>query len=183
MYKIDLKLCRYTAPMERNIKQKVSEFSKEFKTSIQAWFKDKTVQSKDGDETKEFLHFIFDYETLCLETDDFKKRKRIKNLIPNYERCLALRVNNERCTRKKKKDCEFCGTHKKGTPYGTIDEQTDIKPMNKITIWLEEINGIYQYIDSNFNVYSTEDMNSGELSPRVIANWSKDIHGIYKINI
>ncbi len=102
--------------MERNIKQKICEFSKEFKTSIQTWLKDNKVSDKEGnDVTQEFLHYIFDYETLCLDTDDFKKRKRIKNQIPNYDRCLALRLNNERCTRKKKKDCCFCGTHKKGT--------------------------------------------------------------------
>jgi len=72
---------------------------------------------------------------------------------------------------------------KKGTPYGTVDEHSELAPMNKITIWLEEINGIYQYIDANHNVYSTEDMNSGMLTPRVISNWTKDKYDQYKINI
>jgi len=68
------------------------------------------------------MQYIFDYETLVLDPDNFKKRKRIKNSIPNYERCCALRCDNDRCTRKKKKNEYFCGTHSKGTPYGTIED-------------------------------------------------------------
>lgn len=166
--------------MERNIKQKIDEFSQGFKANIREWLKENVVRDPEGkDITHEYLQYIYDYETLTLETNDFVKRKRIKNQIPNYDRCCALRINNERCTRKKKKDCVFCGTHKKGTPYGTIDEH-NATPVQKISIWLEEINGIHQYIDENHNIYSTEDMNGGVLIPRVIANWTKE-NGKYKI--
>jgi hypothetical protein len=168
--------------MERTIKQKIDTFSLDFKNSIKDWLKVHNVIDEDGnDKTHEFIQYIFDYETLVLEQDDFKKRKRIKNQIPNYDRCCALRSNHERCTRKKKKDCNFCGTHNKGTPYGTVDDIGKLNKVTKISIWLEEINGIHQYIDENNNVYSTEDMNSGINPPRVISNWIKDSSGKYKI--
>lgn len=168
--------------MERSIKQKIDTFSLEFKNSMKEWLKHHSILDKDGNDLKhEFIQYIFDYETLSLEQDDFKKRKRIKNQIPNYDRCCALRSNNERCTRKKKKDCNFCGTHNKGTPYGTIEDISKFSKVTKISIWLEEINGIHQYIDENNNVYSTEDMNSGINPPRVISNWIKDTNGKYKI--
>jgi|TARA_B110000503_G_scaffold124985_1_gene192094 hypothetical protein len=168
--------------MERAIKQKIDTFSLELKNSIKEWLTDRNVIDKDGnDVSRDFIQYIFDYETLVLEPDDFKKRKRIKNQIPNYDRCCALRSNYERCTRKKKKDCNFCGTHNKGTPYGTIDDIGKLNKVTKITIWLEEINGIHQYIDENHNVYSTEDMNSSINPPRVISNWIKDSEGKYRI--
>jgi hypothetical protein len=62
-----------------------------------------SITDKDGNNIKnKFLHFVYDFENLNLEGDDFQKRKRIKNVIPNYDRCGALRCNKERCTRKKK---------------------------------------------------------------------------------
>jgi len=169
--------------MERNIKLKIDEFSVKFKKNIQAWLSDHDIRDKDGtDVTQEFVQYVFDYETIVLDPDDFKKRKRIKNQIPNYERCCALRSNLERCTRKKKAPFSFCGTHHKGTPYGTIEDVSSTTVLTKVLIWLEEINGIYQYIDENNNVYSTEDMNSGVTPPRIISNWIKDLNGKYKIN-
>ena len=53
--------------------------------------------------------------------EDFIKRKRIKNIVPNYERCIAKRANGEQCTRRNKNGEQFCGTHIKGTPHGIID--------------------------------------------------------------
>lgn len=168
--------------MERSIKQKIDAFSMKFKHSMKEWLNEHSVLDNQGnDKTRDLIQFIYDFETLVLEEDDFKKRKRIKIQIPNYERCCALRCNNERCTRKKKKECNYCGTHNKGTPYGTIEDISTLNKVTKISIWLEEINGIHQYIDENNNVYSTEDMNSGINPPRIISNWIKDKNGKYKI--
>ena len=168
--------------MERAIKQKIEHFSLDFKHNIQLWLKEKQIIDSEGtDQTHSFMQYIFDYETLVLDPDNFKKRKRIKNSIPNYERCCALRCDNDRCTRKKKKNGYFCGTHSKGTPYGTIEDIGKTNNVTKITIWLEEINGIHQYIDEHGKVYSTEDMNSGINPPRVISNWIKDANRKYKI--
>ena len=89
--------------MERSIKQKIDAFSMKFKHNMKEWLNEHSVIDNQGnDTTHDFIQFIYDFETLVLEEDDFKKRKRIKIQIPNYERCCALRCNNERCTRKKK---------------------------------------------------------------------------------
>jgi len=168
--------------MERNIKQKIDTFSHEFKQSIHKWLSEHTIKTRDNvDVTQTFLQYVYDFETLSLKEDDFKKRKRVKNQIPNYERCCALRINNERCTRKKKEGILFCGTHVKGTPYGTIKDSHEPYTTTKVEIWLEEINGVHQYIDVSGNVYSTEDINACVNPPRIISNWKKDINGNYTI--
>ena len=40
--------------------------------------------------------------------------------VPSSERCMAKRANGEQCTRRKKQDSCYCGTHTKGTPHGTV---------------------------------------------------------------
>ena len=41
--------------------------------------------------------------TICeICKDDLQKRKRIKNIVPSNDRCIALRANLEQCTRRKK---------------------------------------------------------------------------------
>lgn len=168
--------------MERNIKQKIEQNSKQFKDNIKDWLKCCEIVDKEGNKkTKDFLHFVYDFENLNLDDDDFKKRKRVKNIIPNYERCCALRSNKERCTRKKKKNETFCGTHLKGTPNGTIHEDIDEKPIKKVEIWLQEINGVHQYISHEGNVYSTEDINQKINPPRIISTWVKDKNEKYSI--
>ena len=122
---------------------------------------------------------MFDYQPMELSKQDFQKRTRAKNNIPNYERCCALRLNGERCTRKKKNE-EFCGTHIKGIPYGSIEEKQATTNL-KVDIWIEEIKGINQWIDSNHNVYSTEDISQSVKQPRVISKWSKNEKGEYYI--
>ena len=56
-----------------------------------------------------------------LTQEDFVKRKRIKNSVPLYERCMALKSNGKQCTRRKKGNCKFCGTHIKGTQNGVVN--------------------------------------------------------------
>ena len=64
----------------------------------------------------------------------------------------------------------YCGTHIKGLSYGSIlngaaEEQQKDK---KVEIWIEEINGIQWYIDSENNVYDSNDIISGSKNPRII---------------
>lgn len=167
--------------MERNIKNKIDIHTREFKDNIKNYMEKLTITDSDNINRKqELLQYIFDYNSIELQEEDFKKRKRIKNTIPNFERCCALRSNNERCTRKKK-DNQYCGTHIKGTPYGTISNNIIEPNIKKIEIWLEEINGIHQFIDNENNVYSTEDINNSINPPRIIHNWYKDKEGKYFI--
>ena len=60
-----------------------------------------------------------------LSKEDFQKRKRVKNVVPQFERCGAKRANGEQCTRRKKDDSCFCGTHVKGTPHGEVSTTDD----------------------------------------------------------
>jgi len=161
--------------MERNLNQKISSHMTELKTNITEWMEQNQVTLVDSsgkNRTNDLLRNISDFPTLELTKDDFKRRMRIKTIIPTYERCCALRLNGEQCTRKNKANERFCGTHLKGLPYGKIQDYPQ-PVQDKIEIQLEEICGIHQYIDKKGNVYSSEDILNSNPSPRVISHWKK----------
>lgn len=104
-----------------------------------------------------------------------KKRKRNKHQIPLNERCLAKKSGGEQCTRRKKNDSHFCGTHIKGTPHGqTTDVVNNLK---KVNVFAEDIDGIIYYIDDNGNVYNSEDIYNSLDDPRIISKYIKDVNG------
>ena len=120
----------------------------------------------------DLLEFLYDYPRLTITKDDLVKRKRIKNTIPSTNRCNAMRANNEQCTRRRKSNCEYCGTHSKGTPNGFVQmNQCALTNIKKVELVLEEVNGIAYYIDSFHNVYKTEDILSGKENPQIIAKY------------
>jgi len=92
-------------------------------------------------------------------------------------RCNAKRANGEQCTRKRRDDCEFCGTHYKGTPHGLINQAdgaaAESQETVKLDVFAEEIGGIVYYIDKHRNVYKTDDVLQSKLNPSVIAKWEK----------
>ena len=64
-----------------------------------------------------------------------------------------------------------CGTHIKGAAFGVVNDENDQEEKNrKIKLWLEEINGISQYIDDKCNVYSTEDIMNNVDFPASLQN-------------
>jgi hypothetical protein len=156
--------------MEKKVRTKIDEYILTFKKNIKDIINKNecVILNKDGiDVTNSTMEMIYDFKTLDLTKDDFQKRKRTKNTIPNYERCCALRLNGDRCTRKKKDKEEFCGTHLKGKPYGIIEQEQAVEK-NKIAIWVEDIGGIHQYVDSDGNIYSTDDILQSVKLPRII---------------
>lgn len=168
--------------MKRNIIEKVSTHNMETKKKIHNWINENIIKienEKGNDMKQELLQYIYDIENIELSDNDFIKRKRIANKIPNYERCCAKKSCGIRCTRKKK-DGQYCGTHSKGIPYGSFDEDV-VKNVNEVNVWLEEIKGIHQYIDKDNNVYSSEDIINSSDNPRVIATWKRDLNGKYFI--
>jgi len=166
--------------MEQKFKQKIGDYSSEFKIKIKDWLTEHQAEVRSADKTtNDFLEFIFDYPSLIIEKNDFQKRTRTKNNIPNYERCCALRLNGERCTRKKRTGNEYCGTHIKGVPYGCVETKPAVET-SKLEIWVEDMNGINQWIDAKGNVYSTTDINASVKNPRIISKWIK-INGEYAI--
>jgi hypothetical protein len=165
--------------MEKRLNKMIETYTTDFKDKM----KNKILEMNFEDKTKvnEILEFIYDYNRLVIEKEDLVKRKRIKNAIPTNNRCVAKRANGEQCTRRKKKECEFCGTHSKGVPNGMM-LYTEMKSNENenIEVFAEDIKGIVYYIDKNNNVYKTEDILSGKENPLVISKCVKQ-DGFYTI--
>lgn len=160
--------------MEKRIINKVQRFNSEFKFSLDEWLNIKNsniIDSEGNNITEEFKAYIANYSNITFEKEDFLKRKRIKNMAPQHERCCAKRANGTQCTRRKRDDSKFCGTHIKGTPHGLMNCTASYPETNTIDVHTQEIVGIQYWIDSKNNVYDTEDIMSNAVNPRVIAKW------------
>lgn len=159
--------------MEKRLNKKVETYITTFKDNI----REKTTQMgmTNNEEVNKLLQYIYDYERLSFVKEDFEKRKRVKNFVPVFDRCCAKRASNEQCTRRKKGDSEFCGTHLKGIPHGKMTGQNEPKnTTQKIEVYAQDIQGIIYYIDKNNNVYQAEDIVSNKVNPKIIAKYVKD---------
>ena len=162
--------------MKKKITEKVESYMSAFKNEIKDFIQKGSIQvlDSDGNDIRgNLLQFIYDYDNLEFVDEDFQKRKRVKNKVPDFNRCCALKCNGERCSRRVKVVGEdnYCGTHLKGIPYGSILNQgAEETPSDekKIEIWIEEINGIQWYIDADLNVYDSTDIITGSKNPKVI---------------
>ncbi len=157
--------------MEKRINKKIEVYTTAFKEKIlerssQLGIKDEQLNS--------LMQYIYDYERLSLNKDDFLKRKRVKNVVPYFDRCCAKRASGEQCTRRKKEGCEYCGTHMKGTPHGLVENEENKQTTQKIEVWAQEILGIVYYIDKFGNVYQAEDIVNNKINPKVIAKYVKN---------
>ena len=134
-----------------------------------------TIQS----ELMNLLQELYDQPVLKLDKTDFQKRKRVKNVVPLHDRCIACRANGEQCTRRRKGESEYCGTHIKGTPHGIISkEKQDSEPkctVKKVSVWAQDIKGIIYYIDDTNNVYETNAILQGTDNPKIIAKYEKSL--------
>lgn len=166
--------------MEKRLNNKLETYFKTFKDNV----RDKIIslQLNDQHAASELMAYIYDYERLNVDKGDFVKRKRVKNSIPEDNRCMAKRANGEQCTRRRKDDsCEFCGTHSKGTPHGLIDsKEEDLHKNKQLEVFAQEIKGIVYWIDHFHNVYNTEDVMMQKLNPNVIGKWCCE-NGVYSI--
>jgi hypothetical protein len=159
--------------MEKRLNKKIESHYIEFKDNIRN--KINTLDFSESSKINELLEYIYDYEKLQLQKDDFVKRKRIKNAIPSVNRCNAKRCNGEQCTRRRKDKCEFCGTHAKGTPHGlAINDVTTMSLVQKVEVFVVNIQGIAYYLDNYENVYSTEDILEGKQDPKIVAKYKKE---------
>jgi hypothetical protein len=129
------------------------------------------------------MRFIFDYQKLTLKSNDFNKRKRLKNSIPVTNRCSACKANGDQCTRRRRGETEFCGTHSKGVPHGLIVENANVENQKQsVDIFGEDINGIIYYMDKYSNVYKMEDIMRQIENPSIIGDYTLS-NGVYEINI
>mgnify|MGYP001205704021 CR=1 FL=1 len=157
--------------MEKRITKKTREFFKNFKDDIKQQILQLSNYKKNEQSMKSLLQYIYDYQPLEFADQDFQKRKRVKNIVPLFERCCAFRANGEQCTRRKKKDNTFCGTHLKGTPHGTVTQIPEKAKFTKKTVWVEDIKGIIYYVDNENNVYEPHDILENKTNPRIIAKY------------
>ena len=157
--------------MEKRLNKKLELWITGFKDNIRE--KANQIGISKNDQTNQLIQYIYDYDRLTFEKEDFQKRKRIKNVVPFFDRCCAKRASNEQCTRRKKDGIEYCGTHMKGVPHGIIDSQNENKPnTQKIEVWAQDIQGIVYYIDKAYNVYQAEDIIINKLNPKIIAKYT-----------
>lgn len=158
--------------MEKRINKKIELFVSQLKEDV----KEKVTQMglTKNEDMNTILQFIFDYERLELKKEDFMKRKRVKNAVNLFDRCCANRASGEQCTRRKKEENEYCGTHLKGTPHGIVSSNEDNKvTTHKVEVWAQDIQGIIYYIDNKLNVYQTEDIIINKMNPKIIAKYVK----------
>jgi energy-converting hydrogenase Eha subunit F len=159
--------------MERRLNKKVEAYITSFKDNIRE--KASQMGMTKHEQTNQLLQYIYDYDRLIFNKEDFQKRKRVKNFVPIFDRCCAKRASNEQCTRRKKEGSEYCGTHMKGTPHGIIDAQNEVKVnTQKVEVWAQDIQGIVYYIDKSNNVYQAEDIVSNKINPKIIAKYLKN---------
>ena len=156
--------------MEKRLNKKIETYVTAFKDGIRD--KINELQFSESTRTNDLIEFVYDYTRLSLMKDDLVKRKRIKNSIPQMNRCSAKRASGEQCTRRRKEGCEFCGTHAKGTPHG-LAQTCDNGGVStqKLEVVAQEVCGIVYYIDSFHNVYNTEDIMEGKQNPRIVAKY------------
>lgn len=160
--------------MEKGIRQKVAEHFEMFKDNILNWIQNNEacIMVHNCNKTNDFLQYMSDFPHIELSKEDFQKRKRVKNNVPDYNRCIALKCNGERCSRKQKHDeTYFCGTHLKGANYGTTEQVKPSDKKEKIQLWLQDINGISRYIDKDNHIYCMEDILNGSQEPRIIGTY------------
>ena len=158
--------------MDKRLNKIITAYITKLKDSI----KDKITELgfDEKQKTNELIEYVYDFERLSISKDDLSKRKRIKNAIPVMNRCNAKRSSGEQCTRRRKTNCEFCGTHIKSTPHGLINATlTNEICLQKLEVFAEDIFGIVYYIDKHNNVYKTEDILEGKQNPSIIAKYSK----------
>tara|TARA_B110000114_G_C15089489_1_gene397808 strand:+ start:2823 stop:3338 length:516 start_codon:yes stop_codon:yes gene_type:complete len=156
--------------MEKRLNTKIEEYIHKFKEDIKEHAINSNMINIDG-----LLQFVFDYDRLILQKEDLVKRRRVKNTVPSYERCCAKRANGQQCTRRKKEELEYCGTHSKGSPHGAFVLEETKEKNTQIEVIVQDIKGILYYIDKENNVYDTEDVLSNVNNPRIIAKYEK--HG------
>ena len=187
--------------MERRVNKKIDDYIIGFKNEMAKKLQEvaNALQVTDASTRDELMRaidntklhcnymtgFVYNYEKLRLGKDDFMKRKRVKSVVPIYERCCAKRANGEQCTRRKKDGETYCGTHIKGTPHSIVDDvecETPTTKNVKVDIWAQDIKGIIYYIDKAGNVYDTEDIMKIDKYPkRIIAKYHQDEAGKYSI--
>ena len=179
--------------MDQIINKRIDEYIVGFKNDIKTKLSSLDIIGRqssevDSDRIREYMEFVFEYPKLVLEKSDFIVSKKKSSTNTNGTvappmaidmQCVAKRSDGIQCTRKKKKGCEYCGTHAKLESNPVALSTTPIN--QKMEVSAEDINGIIYYIDTFNNVYHTEDILEGNENPRIIAKAVRNSDNSFKI--
>lgn len=158
--------------MDKRLAQKLDKYLIDFKDSIKNELLKLDGFKNDNDNKSAFLEFLYGYDKIEITRNDFMKRKRVKNTIPEDNRCNAKKAGGNQCTRRRKENSLYCGTHVKGAPHGEINEgDSNLNEKKCVVINAKEINGIIYYTDDYGNVYKMEDIMSDVENPEVIGKY------------
>jgi len=169
--------------MDKRLNAKYQQYSTTFKNNIRdIILKEFNNHPECQSSAEHVIQQIFDYTAFEITKDDLTKRKRVKNIVPQCDRCCAKRANGEQCSRRCLESGTFCGTHIKGTPHGVIVINAAVvaNATEKVCVFIQEIKGIYYYLDNVGNVYKPEDVLGNRVNPDIIAQYVKtgDIYSI-----
>jgi hypothetical protein len=186
--------------MNRIVDDYIVQFKNDIKTKmidldIVRPVEDSNTDDIQRDKMRELMEYVFEYPKLVLTkkdliiskkktpiTMDMKRDSENDGLpFPTEMQCTAKRSDGIQCTRKKKKGCEFCGTHAKLEATQKLASSTESG--QKMEVSAEDIHGIIYYIDKFNNVYHTEDILEGKENPRIIAKAIKHNENTYTINM
>ena len=161
--------------MEAKLNKKINAYLTNFNDKLVLHFKEK-LKTNNQIDLNELELYLTNNNKFEFEKSDFYKKARSKNIIQDNERCLAMRANETQCTRRKKENSCFCGTHIKGAPYGTVpDAKSCILTNQKLVVFNQDINGVNCFIDNNGNIYKTEDIMNQSKNPSIIGSYDKNL--------
>jgi hypothetical protein len=155
--------------MENRINRLVETYFIDFKDDMRNLINNTDI---NNDNKTTLLEFLYNYEKLEITKENITKRKRVKNVLPVNDRCVACRANGEQCTRRRKDTHEYCGTHVKNRPYGVITNVSNSQNTVSVTLRIEEVNGIVYHVDDLNNVYDNEDIIKKANMPTIIGKFS-----------
>lgn len=135
--------------MEKHIQKKINSYCNEYKHNFinQLGIFLNGLKDKIDIENYDIIcNEIHEIQVKCafinfpeVKKNEFKKQKRICNVVPENEKCHAICSGGIRCSRRKQRGGQYCGTHIKGQPNGSInDAKTDF--INENTIQLDSNN-------------------------------------------
>ena len=94
--------------MDKRLTLKLTNYVCKFKDDIKS---ELLKMDFDKEKMSDLLNYLYEYEQIPISKADFLKRKRVKNAIPNKNRCNAKKAGGDQCTRRRKDNCLYCGTH------------------------------------------------------------------------
>lgn len=177
------------ADMEKRIQQKIDLYFSAYQENMRKLIE--TSGWKQSPDVCALFQHMCDYPPLTLDEDDYRPQLKYKQPVTEEERCVAKRPSGTQCTRRKKKGCNYCGTHLKTNEHGqnvadgqnkngqtNANGQTEqniesVPSICKTTLSIQEYQGIYYHMDKDGNVYCAEDVMNNYPYPRVIGNYSQ----------